>query len=138
MIEQKMTISRSYSRKVNLGNYESEDFFCSRNIELPADMTIAEAQEVSEQLFALAVTDVERDMRKVAGMREEGKIPASRLKELIEDTLHGKPMLIDEYEDLTSEQKFEMNEAKKAWKRSDEYKSTLKPNTRAQMAEGVK
>jgi SHS2 domain-containing protein len=127
-----MTISRSYSRKVNLGNYTSEDYFCSRNIELPADISIAEAQEFSEQLFALAMTDVERDMRKVASMRdEEGHISSERLKQLLEDTLKGKSMMLDEYELLTVGQKMAINEKKKEYKRSDEYKATLKPNTRA-------
>lgn len=27
-------VTRSYTRKVNLGNYESEDFFCSRKAEV--------------------------------------------------------------------------------------------------------
>jgi hypothetical protein len=29
-----LEITRSYSRKVNLGNYESEDYFCSRKAEV--------------------------------------------------------------------------------------------------------
>ena len=119
MIEQKQTISRSYQRIRNLGNYTSETFFCSRNIELPADISVAEAQEFSEQLFALAMTDVERDMRKVASMRdEEGHISSERLKQLLEDTLKGKSMLLEEYELLDLDQKMEMNEAKKEYKRS--------------------
>jgi len=119
MTEQKMTISRSYQRHRNLGNYESETFFASRNIELPADISVAEAQEFSEQLFALALTDVARDMEKVKKMRdEEGHISNLRFKELLDDTLKGKPMMIEEYEALDLDQKLEMNEAKKAHNRA--------------------
>lgn len=54
-----MKISRSYSRKINLGNYETTDFFSSRDIELPEDASDQTQMMESSRLFLMAVADVE-------------------------------------------------------------------------------
>ena len=41
-------VVRSFTRKVNLGNYESADFFCSRREQVPDD----EADEASARIAA--------------------------------------------------------------------------------------
>lgn len=59
MKDLKTIISRSFARKVNLGNYESADFFSSRNIELPADTSDADMRKWSDGLYEEAKQDVE-------------------------------------------------------------------------------
>lgn len=52
-------ITRSYTRKVNLGNYESEDFFCSRKAEVTEDDNLT---AVSKWLAYECKIDVEAQM----------------------------------------------------------------------------
>lgn len=52
-------VARSFSYKLNLGNYESRDFFCSQKAECKPE----EAEEVSERLHKFCRAQVERDMR---------------------------------------------------------------------------
>ena len=47
-------VARSFSWKLNVGNYESRDFFCSQKAECPA----SEAAEVSERLHAFCKSQV--------------------------------------------------------------------------------
>jgi hypothetical protein len=47
-------VVRSFSWKLNVGNYESRDFFCSQKAECPA----SEAAEVSEHLHAFCKSQV--------------------------------------------------------------------------------
>ena len=47
-------ITRSFSYKLNVGNYESRDFFCSQKVECP----LAEAEEVSAKLYAFCKDQV--------------------------------------------------------------------------------
>lgn len=49
-------VTRSFSRKVNLGNYESQDFFCSRKAEVTEDDDI---QAISNYLAYECKIDVE-------------------------------------------------------------------------------
>lgn len=52
-------ITRSYTRKKNLGNYESADYMASYSEEVPADTTQEEVKRVSTILYELAKSDVE-------------------------------------------------------------------------------
>ncbi|GAG08916.1 unnamed protein product [marine sediment metagenome] len=54
-------ITRSYTRKINLGNYESEDFFCSRKAEIVREEDL---QAVSNYLAYQCKIDVEMQMQK--------------------------------------------------------------------------
>lgn len=49
-------VARSYSYKLNVGNYESRDFFCSQK----AECRLSEAEEVSERLFKFCRAQVMR------------------------------------------------------------------------------
>jgi len=120
-MEEKMTICRSYTRKVNLGNYESEDYFSSRSIEVPIDTTIEDTKKISEDLFVLAMTDVERDKRKMASLREEGSnvISSEKLKQILDDVGNGRPILIGDYLDLSQEQIGKVQDEKRAYKRKE-------------------
>lgn len=44
---ERVEIARSFSFKLNLGNYQSADFFCSQKSEVPAE----EAEAASEALY---------------------------------------------------------------------------------------
>ena len=52
-------ITRSFSRKLNLGRYETADFFCSQKLEVP----IKEAEEASKQAFHFCKMMVEQDVQ---------------------------------------------------------------------------
>lgn len=56
----KLTISRSFTRKVNLGNYESADFWGAYSLEVPSDIKPSEAQAISQELYERAKADVEQ------------------------------------------------------------------------------
>lgn len=54
-----ISITRSFSAKVNLGNYESADFFASQRAECPAEM----AAEVSRDLDQFCMDEVAESIR---------------------------------------------------------------------------
>lgn len=68
MNDLKITISRGFTRKVNLGNYiktkpfESADFFANYSEELPADTPEKQLKAHSEELYAKAREDVENSV----------------------------------------------------------------------------
>ena len=47
-------VARSFSRKVNLGNYETIDIFCSQKAEVIED----EAEKISEELYLFCKNEV--------------------------------------------------------------------------------
>lgn len=51
-------IARSFSFKLNVGNYESRDFFCSRKMEVPEE----QAEAASEELHQFCMDQVRRDV----------------------------------------------------------------------------
>ena len=55
----KYQISRSFSRKVNLGGYENADFFSSHSQEIPVEINGEERKKISETLFISAKLEVE-------------------------------------------------------------------------------
>jgi len=55
----RVEIARSFAFKLNCGNYESRDFFCSEK----AECDIAEADAVSDRLYAFCKTQVMRAVR---------------------------------------------------------------------------
>jgi hypothetical protein len=122
MSDNKMTISRSYTRKINLGNYESEDFFSSRGLEVPIDTDIETQKEISVDLFTLAMTDVERSIRKMKEIRdkETGVISPEKLKEMLDNVSNGRPILVEDFEKLDAVQGGKIQDAKRKYKR-DKY-----------------
>lgn len=58
-------IVRSFSYKLNMGNYESRDFFCSQKAECHAK----DAEEVSEKVHNFCKTQV---MKAVADFKAKG------------------------------------------------------------------
>jgi hypothetical protein len=123
-----MNITRSYARKKNLGNYETADFYASYSQELDDDLNQEQIDEASMRLFRLAQRDVDEQIEaynnpKVAEMSEE-------IRDIIERTRKGGSLTVEEYEKVVyAGLAIELNDAKKEWKRSPEYKATLKPRT---------
>lgn len=52
-------IARSYSYKLNCGNYESRDFFCSQKIEC----RLCDAERMSEVLYQFCRTQVLKSVK---------------------------------------------------------------------------
>jgi hypothetical protein len=65
-------IARSYSRKINTGNYTSVDLFCSQKLEVPED----EAEEASKRAiqFCQNIVDAEAEVIIEAHKPESEKI----------------------------------------------------------------
>lgn len=119
---QKNTITRSYSRKINLGNFEMVDIFESRTIVLPRETTILEFHQASQDLKAIVEADVEADAherKKHLGIKD-GDWDAFR--KVIESVSEFKPFLVSDFEKLDEYQKSLVNEVKKAYKRSPAFK----------------
>lgn len=132
MTDNKITISRSFSRKVNLGNYEVADFFSSRSHEIPSDTPIDEQQKISEELVSLAQLDVEKDIDVYLSSRDGGKgISSSRLAEIIDEVSIGNPFAFDDFESLSPWQHKIVQSVKRAYQRSPLKKSKDKPNERS-------
>lgn len=62
-------IARSFSYKLNVGNYESRDFFCSQKAECFA----AEASETSRKLYNFCRAEVMRDVQEYIEARKAAK-----------------------------------------------------------------
>lgn len=54
IVRGKVEVTRSFSYKLNVGNYESRDFFCSQKIECDAK----EAESLSEQVHTFCMQQV--------------------------------------------------------------------------------
>src|SRR5579863_8321687 len=52
-------IARSFSYKLNAGNYESRDFFCSQK----AECKLKDAEDVSEALYAFCKSEVLKSVK---------------------------------------------------------------------------
>lgn len=58
MEKDNIEITRSFSQKVNLGNYSTADFFCSRKEECKKE----DAEKVSEEAYKFCKQQVEKDI----------------------------------------------------------------------------
>jgi hypothetical protein len=65
--ERKVEIARSFSYKLNVGNYESRDFFCSQK----AECLESEADDLSERLYIFCRTQVLRAVAEYQRMKED-------------------------------------------------------------------
>lgn len=59
----RVEIARSFSYKLNTGNYESRDFFCSQK----AECTIEDATEVSAALYQFCRSEVLKSVKEYIG-----------------------------------------------------------------------
>jgi hypothetical protein len=111
----KITISRSYSRKINLGNYETADFWASYSQEIPADSSSDLKELTSNLLFTNAKLDVQnavnKELNKFGDVDPETRKELERtdwkLQGLYDRVRKNEPILLSDWESLTeSQQKF--------------------------------
>ena len=125
MEELKRTISRSYSEKVNMGNYETKDYFCSRNLELADIYTPGELNEFSEQLHKDCMMDVKRSISYDDEVKEVNTdFRVDKMQIIVDNMFERKPMNIEEFQDLSKKEKDFLNSCKKLFKRSTVGKET--------------
>ena len=124
MNETRTNIVRSYSRKVNKGNYESEDFFASYGQEFPGGMTAEEIEAKSIELFNRAKNDVEKAINPlppedlVVVVNDELQ---TLREQVVYNVLNGLPTFVSDYEKATNGSPVTataINEAKKEYKRT--------------------
>ena len=128
----KITISRSFVRKSNLGNYETCDFFSSRSMELPIGTPLKEQQEISDELLSLAEMDVERSADEYLKLKDkDNNFSITKLTAIIDKVSEGKPFPLEEYEKLSPEEHKIIQSVKRAYQRSPQHKETLTPNQRS-------
>ena len=98
-------IARSFSYKLNTGNYESRDFFCSQKIEVPENQAI----EASEKLFEFCKDEV---MKSVYNYKLEN-MPIS-VEPAFKKSAQGLVAKSDVEDVIGEEKKFKEEEAEKA------------------------
>lgn len=78
MKEKKLVeIARSFGYKLNVGNYESRDFFCSQKIECYED----ESKETSQRLYEFCKIEVLNSVSAYKRLLEEPKRKKERIME---------------------------------------------------------
>ena len=74
------SITRSFSRKVQIKQYEPVDFFSSHGEQIPDEEATPElVAEISAKLYKLAKTDVEQDIQNYMNAPAEGALTAEDL-----------------------------------------------------------
>ena len=73
MTERSITVSASYSRKVNLGNYESKDYWHSESRELPADSSQELVDRMRTYLMKTVVAFVEAQVEEAPQKAQDEK-----------------------------------------------------------------
>jgi len=69
-------ITRAFSQKKNLGNYETQDSFCSAKIECP----IEEVEEKSKMLDEIVQREVNKTLAGLEPKKQEGLVVEEELK----------------------------------------------------------
>lgn len=67
-MELKKSITRSFTRKINTGNFQSFDVFASRTQEVPVETTDEELQVLSTLLFSQCMDDVRNNIEEANKM----------------------------------------------------------------------
>ena len=119
MTDKKLTISRSYSRKVNCGNYETRDYFAAYSLEVDADTDKDSQQIISADLFESARQSVEESIFVNAPLTEK----------LVRNAREGKATDVRDYQKAVEEDPLaagKINEAKKEFNREEYAKKHIK------------
>lgn len=118
----KYTITRSFSKKINLGNFENADFYSCHTMELDVNDNPAIKEIVSEALYSQARAEVEDAIADYP--EREVFDPNAKLQRMKELLLEGQSLTVEEYQDiieLIPSARTELNEAKLEYKR-EQYK----------------
>jgi len=127
---QKNTITRSFARKVNLGNYESADFFASQTMVVPNDTSLVDYHQMSQDLYAQVMAEVEQQVAEyraahaaMDGVDINGDWDA--FSRVLNQTSEFKAASMADFQKLSPFQAGIVNSLKKAYKRSPEFKSRI-------------
>lgn len=71
-------IARSFSYKLNVGNYESRDFFCSQKVECP----MSKSEEMSEKLYLFCRGQVLKEVQEYIKLRAKKLEPEEVIEEV--------------------------------------------------------
>lgn len=115
-LPKQVTVTRSFSRKINLGNYESADFFSSRSYVFDEGYEEELMDEESLELHEKCKADVEHDVEKFLG---EIQCNYQAVKRLVDTISVGEPGSIEDYEALNQAERDLVQAVKRAYKRSD-------------------
>ena len=96
--EKLVEVARSYSRKVNMGNYETSDFFCSKKEECYK----SESEKVSAELHDFCQAEVEFSIN---AYKEEHK-PVEPPKPAFSKSSRGWESKTDHEEEVGEEKRF--------------------------------
>lgn len=88
-------ITRSYNRKINLGNYETADFFCSQKLEVPLE----EAEKTSEELFKFCKEEVMKSVNEYRNNQLDKISQDRKAKQQLDFRTEGMNSGEDEFED---------------------------------------
>lgn len=125
-MENKITISRSYGRKLSNGNFGSNDFSAYYSKDIPIDTSLEKQLEISTELYSLCVADVENAIADFQTRQEGGGLPMERFLQVINGMTQKQDiMTVVDYETMNSWQKNLTQALKRAFKRSDTYKESL-------------
>ncbi len=123
MQEIRTSITRSYSQKVNTGNYTSQDYFCSITREYFGGLTFQERLEESNAIHELARMDVESSIK---GQPAETELVNEEIQQIRERVIASAgqniPVTVDDYELATQgspETVLEINIAKNKYAREN-------------------
>ncbi len=103
--KQLVEVARSFSYKLNVGNYESRDFFCSQKAEVPID----EADKASEALYQFCKDQV---LKSVNSFKEEMNKPKFTKV---------RPPTVEEWENMTHEEQEKLQAIKRENNRAKYY-----------------
>jgi hypothetical protein len=117
-----MTITRSFSRKINLGNYESADFFSSRSYVFDEGYEPEYMDEVSVELHDKCKEEVEKEIERFLG---EIRCNYSKVKKVVDSLSIGNPAESEEYDSLNQAELDLVQAIKRAYARSPEAKEGL-------------
>jgi chorismate mutase len=96
--EKTIEVCRSFSFKLNLGNYSNADFFCSQK----AEVLEGDAEKVSEQLYEFCKKEVMKSVS--AYKKENAKLPTkAEVKDSIENAGREEQMIEKANEDAQIE-----------------------------------
>ena len=125
--EKLVEVCRSFSYKLNVGNYESRDFFCSQKAEVPE----IEAVETSEALYQFCKNEV---IKSVNSYKYEAspKEPPKKIEvsaEIISDKEFDKIRQGDEaWEKVSKKEMAEIIDEKERERNQKEFETELKSN----------